>query len=359
MRIQTDTDTRKALRIAVLTFALAVLTLVAVALACGPSAPGGQDGGSAEARPTPTPTSSTPTPEATATATPTPAPTPTATPKAKADDLSPEINAILALHTAAQGASADSQSGPALPEKINLYISTKRNYNQPIQTFLTENGATGVEGKEGPVGLNYHSGIRAEVPVSLIPALSNQTGFAYAFTDYARYEKLEGQLSNLMMLYETGKITAEEGAVRSSARSGDSGELVHINVYYDSCASIPGIVSFIEAETGPTPWWYAPDEDCYGAGDYPFLDNVIPFSSLARLSQQAGVQRIKPIIIQPTGLNLDPPESTVALPTTSDAVAPQVAANAAEAHGADYWHNAASSITGSGIKIGIIDNGNV
>ena len=339
---------RESWRWLVLGLAMVVVALVMVALACGPSAPSGQAGGGAEARPTPTPT---PTPEATATATPTPTPT------ADADSLSPEVNAVLALHAAAQGASGSSQSGPALPEKINLYISTKRNYNQPIQKFLKDNGATVIEGKEGPSGQHYLSKIEAIVPVSLIPALSRQPGFGFAFTDYARYDKLEYELSNLVMQYESGAITAEKAAARTSARSGDSGELVHIDVFYESCASIPGIVSFIKAETGLTPWWYAADEKCYGAGDYPFVDNVIPFSSLVRLSQQPGVQRIKLIIREPTGLNSDTPATGVPSLSSLNSVGQQVAGDAAEAHGADHWHDAASPVTGSGIKIGIIDNG--
>ena len=324
---------RESWRWLVLGLAMVVVALVMVALACGPSAPSGQAGGGAEARPTPTPT---PTPEATATATPTPTPT------ADADSLSPEVNAVLALHAAAQGASGSSQSGPALPEKINLYISTKRNYNQPIQKFLKDNGATVIEGKEGPSGQHYLSKIEAIVPVSLIPALSRQPGFGFAFTDYARYDKLEYELSNLVMQYESGAITAEKAAARTSARSGDSGELVHIDVFYESCASIPGIVSFIKAETGLTPWWYAADEKCYGAGDYPFVDNVIPFSSLVRLSQQPGVQRIKPIVRDPQSSKISRP----ALASDDDSVAQCVqlaeelgyeSAWVAEGHGGDQF----------------------
>ena len=335
---------RESWRWLVLGLAMVVVALVMVALACGPSAPSGQAGGGAEARPTPTPT---PTPEATATATPTPTPT------ADADSLSPEVNAVLALHAAAQGASGSSQSGPALPEKINLYISTKRNYNQPIQKFLKDNGATVIEGKEGPSGQHYLSKIEAIVPVSLIPALSRQPGFGFAFTDYARYDKLEYELSNLVMQYESGAITAEKAAARTSARSGDSGELVHIDVFYESCASIPGIVSFIKAETGLTPWWYAADEKCYGAGDYPFVDNVIPFSSLVRLSQQPGVQRIKPIVRDPQSSKISRP----ALASDDDSVAQQTGGTAISVHGADRWHGNPYLYTGNGVKIGIIDGG--
>ena len=307
-----------------------------VALACGPSSPAGQD-------------DATPTPEPTATAAPTdtPTPEPTATPEANTENLSPEVNAILALHAAEQsreeGAAGSSESGPPLPERVTLYISTKRNFNQPIKEFLTENGATVTEASEGPVGLNYQSDITAEVPVLLIPALSRQSGFAYAFTDYARYEKLDYELSSLAMLYETGAITAEEGAERSFARRGDSGELILVEVYIESCEDIPAIARFRQETFGHLPWWYDPNDDCYGSyvasvASEPYVEISILFSSLVKLSQQPEVQRIELLPIQPSGTNLDTHQPGLAPAASSDSVRQQAGGTAVRGARQDWHH---------------------
>ena len=351
------TTLRKAspFRLASLSLTAALLIALFVALACGSSEPSEQASGDA-----------TPEPTATAEATGTPTPEPTATPEADTENLSPEVNAILALHTAEQsreeGAAGSSESGPPSLEKVSLYISTKRNFNQPLQTFLTDNGATVIRWEENASGTHYHSGIRAEVPVSLIPALSRQPGFSYAITEYTRYEKLEGQLSNLVMLYETGAITAEEGARRSFARRGDSGELVALEVYIESCENIPAIARFREKVLGNLPWWYDPNDDCYGSyvasvAREPYVEISVPFSSLVKLSQELGVRRIELLPIQPSGENLDAPQLGVTPLVSSGSVGQQAGGTAVGVHGADRWYDATSPLTGSGVKIGIIDSG--
>ncbi len=297
------------LRIAVLALAAALLAAVMTALACAPAAPSSQQ--------------RTPTPEPSATAKPadTPAPTPTATPQPDTDKLSPELSAILDLHHAqGQSAYAASAANPLLPDNITLHISTKRNFNEPIKNFLEDNGAMVTHAEEGPSGMTYGSYIAASAPLSLVPALSRQPGFSYAFAEYSRYEKISDEFSNLLMLHETGRITIEEAAQQTQAYRGFD-DMVALDVYIDSCNIIPRLDGFIEQRTGITQRLNI--DTCIRAAKEPTGPVVYlsaPLSIIVELSLQPGVKYIGPENLdQP--MHPEQPSSRKGEPDPSKAVA--------------------------------------
>jgi hypothetical protein len=200
-------------------------------------------------------------------------------------------------------------------------------------------------------GFRRSNGVVISYAIAL--ALSRQPGFSYAFTDYARYDKLSYELSNLVMLYKTGAITTLEGAERSQAQW--SGELLHVSVYIESCEDIPGVVDFLHSRLGRNPWWYDRDAACYGSAfeEFGALDIGVLSSDWVQLSLRPGVTSIIPVTREPTGRAVPPfPFPPLSFSRGSNSVGQQTIGTAAAARGSDAW-----SQDGTGRNIGIIDSG--
>ena len=194
---------------------------------------------------------------------------------------------------------------PTAPRRINLYFSVDPRENDAIQQYLRNQGATitysepGVYTQES--GTSVYGWIEAaDVPVSLIPALSNMQGFVYATTNYHHYGTLSYELSNLVMLYEAGYITALEAARNSGAQWAD-GELITLLIDVESCENVLAVVEFHRKTFGLNPGWYDADETCYGSSFdfYWYVSINVEFTDLLGLSRVPGVLKIRPQIRDP------------------------------------------------------------
>ena len=239
------------------------------------------------------------------------------------------------------------------PERVTLTMSILPAHNEAIEQYLRENGATITSSvtetytRDGVTSSIVI--VEASVPVAIIPALSNREGFRYAFTDYRHFSKLSFDLSNLVMLYEAGEMTPEDAANHSGAQW--SGELLTLEVFVESCDTVPSLVAFRHRTFGHNPWWYDPDAPCQGSSleDFGFVSLSVNSSDLRELSLLSGVTEVRGEIQPPT------PQTSLTRPSgaaTAGLVSGQRAANAPAAHKSDQWAQ-----DGDGVKVGIIDGG--
>ena len=228
-------------------------------------------------------------------------PTLTPTPIPDTSKLSREILMVLDLGVVS-----------AAPSRINLYFSVDPQENDAVQQYLRNQGATITYSEPGEYteesGTSVYGFIEAaDVPVLLIPALSNLQGFVYAFTDYHHYGTLSFELSNLVMEYEAGYITALEAARNSGAQWAD-GELITLLVDVESCENVLAVVEFHRKTFGLNPGWYDADETCYGSSFdlYGYVSINVEFSDLLGLSRVPGVLNIRPQLNDPQWQDTNP-----------------------------------------------------
>ena len=195
-----NSNRRTAAQWLVLTLAVGIMAAVILALACGPSAPTGQDGTPEEATPTPT-------------FTPTPTSTPTPTPAADSAKLNPVAAALLALHADSTADNSPDrgvtgqQSAPGtpsvlIPQTVTLHISTLSLTN--TRSFLEANKGSIIETEK----LAYNWVVVAEVPLTLLPALTQQQDILFVAMLHGPYRNLGGSLNRRVLEYAAARLAA-------------------------------------------------------------------------------------------------------------------------------------------------------
>ena len=190
-----------ALQLILLTAVVALIALSLAAPACAPSAPAGQGG-------TGDPVADN---EATATATATLASTP-----ALQAELSPLVNAVIvkqATIEASNGPGATpGQDDTTRPQTIDVSIYAVDEQRSDVEPFLADNGV--------PVRSKMKCGdecliLRADVPLSLLQALSAHPAVGLIDSIEKYYEQLDGNLNLIIAEYDAGLITEQEAVAQS------------------------------------------------------------------------------------------------------------------------------------------------
>ena len=189
------------LQLVLLTTVVALIALWLAAPACAPSAPAGQGGAGGSVTDT----------EATVTATAILAPTST-----WQAELSPLVNAVMVKQATiealdASGA-APGQDDTTRPQTIDVSIYAVDEQRSDVEPFLADNGVPVLDkmkcGDECLI-------LFADVPVSLLQALSAHPAVGLIDSTEKYYEQLDGNLNPIIAEYDAGLIT-EQGAVAQS-----------------------------------------------------------------------------------------------------------------------------------------------
>ena len=256
--------------------------MLAAELACAPAAPPGQNGAGGAAADT----------EATATATPAITRTPTPTWQA---EVSPLVNAVMVKQAtiAAAGASgAVSGQADARPQTINVIIYIDAEQSNDVEQLLADNQVTVLDKSScGEVCIN----LNAEVPVSLLSALSVHPDVSFIDTIKPYYKQLDEYLNLIIADYDAGLITEQEVVARIIAPHRNGRILIVVDV--DTEANAEAVINFLE------------DNDVYVS-----LDNLhtialfvalVPVPLILPLSQQPGILYVGPHFL---GYDNDNPE---------------------------------------------------
>ena len=273
---------RNTLKLAFLTAALGLIALCLTALACAPSAPPMQNGAGGAVADT----------EATATATATPALTPTPTWRA---EINPLVNAVMVKQaTIAAGSASGTASGQASPRPqtidVILYIDAEQ--SNDVEQLLADNRVS-VRNKRscGEVCIN----LSAEVPVSLLWALSMHPDIGFIDTIVKYYESLSEHLNPIIADYDAGLITEQEAVARIIAPRRNGRILVVVGV--DTESNAEAVIDFLENNDV-----YVPLENVHTIALFVAL---VPVPLILPLSQQPGVLHVGPHFL---GYDNDNPE---------------------------------------------------
>ena len=253
-----------ALQLILLTTVVALIALSLAAAACAPSAPAGQNG-------TGDPVTET---ETTVTATAALAPTPTLQ-----AELSPLVNAVMVKQATIEARDASGvvpgQDDTTRPQTINVSIYAVDEQRSDVETFLADNGVP-VDGKMkcGDECLI----LRADVPVSLLQALSVHPAVGLIDSIEKYYEQLDGNLNLIIAEYDAGLITEQEAVAQSLLPHWENRVLLTSD--FDNPTNAQNARRYLE-DNGvylvPVP------------SDSTIVGGLIPFRMILPFSQQPGV----------------------------------------------------------------------
>ena len=147
------------------------------------------------------PTSAIPSPEA-------PTPTPGATPRL---ELVAQAVFQLAEQEQNRGASGagGASSGPRLPDKIFAHITALTENVGDLNRLLRDNDASDIS----VINDGVISTVEAQIPPTLLPAITRHPAFLEAFTD-GIYPNMDQALSNYLTRYAAGILTAAQASER-------------------------------------------------------------------------------------------------------------------------------------------------
>ena len=325
-----------ALPLVLLTTVVALIALSLAAPACALSAPVGQNGAGDLVAET----------EVTVAVTATLAPTPTLQ-----AELSPLVNAVMVKQATiealdASGA-APGQDDISRPQTINVSVYAVDEQRSDVETFLADNGV--------PVRGKMKCGdecliLWADVPVSLLQALSVHPAVGLIDSTKRYYEQLDEYLHNIVAEYDAGLITEQEALARILGPRRNDRVLLTVTV--DNETNAATVINFLENNDV-----YVPTENLLTTT---FFAALIPVSLILPLSQRTGVLHIGVYAMGYDNDNPDPvleeyidsqffaPSSRqVSGETIASEVghqhqrqfpAPTAVSLAIATHGADRWH---------------------
>ena len=314
-------------RIRVGVLAVSTVLLAALAIACAPASPAGQSE-EPTAKPEPAATA-TPEPELTATPQPTPDPA----------KLAPEAHTLIALRDAiaAREEAANSQGdgarsapegdqppinfGVPIPTTLEASISTIA--ADSVETFLTDNGGTVIERRDGPTkGLNpapvVATVVVAEFPTTLLEDLARQDDVLYVLLTDGLYPRIGSGLREEVMERAKELLT-------SAGRAAPTPEPMPVSVY----ATDEGYDNIREFLTD-NGWDFSRDPL------YLDFDLIAPISAIPGVLQVTGMPSSSDLMIMPP----TPPTISMDLPTSA-------IGDGAAAHGVLAWHDAGFDGEGS------------
>ena len=255
-----------ALQLILLTAVVALIALCLAAAACALSAPAGQNGAGG------------PVAETEAAPTATLAPTPTLQ-----AELSPLVNAVMVKQATieardASGA-APGQDDTTRPQTIDVSIYAVDEQRSDVEPFLTDNGV--------PVRSKMKCGdecfiLFADVPVSLLQALSVHPAVGLIDSTERYYEQLDEYLHLIVAEYDASLITEQEALARILGPRRNDRVLLTVTV--DNGTNAATVINFLENNDV-----YVPTENLLTTT---FFAALIPVSLILPLSQRTGVLHI-------------------------------------------------------------------
>ena len=325
-----------ALQLVLLTTVVALIALSLVAPACALSAPAGQNGAGDPVAET----------EAAVAATATLAPTPT-----WQAELSPLVNAVMVKQATIEARDASSavpgQDDTTRPQTIDVSIYAVDEQRSDVETFLADNGVPVLDKMEcGDECLILF----ADVPVSLLQALSVHPAVGLIDSTKRYYEQLDEYLHLIVAEYDASLITEQEALARILGPRRNDRVLLTVTVYNETNAAT--VINFLGNNDV-----YVPTENLLTTT---FFAALIPVSLILPLSQRTGVLHIGVYAMGYDNNNPDPvleeyidaqffaPSSRQVSGETiasdvghqhqSQLPAPTAVSLAIATHGADCWH---------------------